>query len=273
MTISIPDTLNTDNSGKYILSIRLRSDGLSFSGYIPSLPGSLFYRDVVCEKGSLQTDFLKEVFFANEFLTWTYREIHIVTETPLYTLVPKMLYDPKRKQEFLDFTFSQPLDHTLSAEWNEIVFLYNLDREIYEFCTRSFINPVFHPHILPTVVFCAETFGVSLQNRVCVVLYSNRIDLLCFHRGDLQLVNSFQVTGIEDILYYILYVWKQQEFDQEKDTLSLFGAAGRYNGLSDMLRTYIRNVEPLEIPSEVYLLGGEVVTLPMDLIALSVCEL
>ena len=31
MTISIPDTLTTDNSEKYIVSIRLRSGGLSFT--------------------------------------------------------------------------------------------------------------------------------------------------------------------------------------------------------------------------------------------------
>lgn len=37
MTISIPDTLTTDNSEKYIVSIRLRSDGLSFPGMIPRL--------------------------------------------------------------------------------------------------------------------------------------------------------------------------------------------------------------------------------------------
>ena len=37
MTISIPDTLTTDNSEKYIVSIRLRSGGLSFSGMIPRL--------------------------------------------------------------------------------------------------------------------------------------------------------------------------------------------------------------------------------------------
>ena len=36
MTISIPDTLTTDNSEKYIVSIRLRSGGLSFSAYSPS---------------------------------------------------------------------------------------------------------------------------------------------------------------------------------------------------------------------------------------------
>ena len=46
MTISIPDTLTTDNSEKYIVSIRLRSGGLSFSAYSPSVSESFFYRDV-----------------------------------------------------------------------------------------------------------------------------------------------------------------------------------------------------------------------------------
>ena len=54
MTISIPDTLTTDNSEKYIVSIRLRSGGLSFSGYDPSAGGSFFDRE---------TDFDRAVSF------------------------------------------------------------------------------------------------------------------------------------------------------------------------------------------------------------------
>ena len=37
MTISIPDTLTTDNSEKYIVSIRLRSVDFLFPGMIPRL--------------------------------------------------------------------------------------------------------------------------------------------------------------------------------------------------------------------------------------------
>ena len=53
MTISIPDTLTTDNSEKYIVSIRLRSGGLSFSGYDPSAGGSFFYRETEFDGRSL----------------------------------------------------------------------------------------------------------------------------------------------------------------------------------------------------------------------------
>ena len=77
MTISIPDTLTTDNSEKYIVSIRLRSGGLSFSGYDPSAGGSFFYRETEFDRAVSFISSLKEFFFAHEFLTWTYKRINV----------------------------------------------------------------------------------------------------------------------------------------------------------------------------------------------------
>ena len=78
MTISIPDTLTTDNSEKYIVSIRLRSGGLSFSGYDPSAGGSFFYRETEFDRAVSFISSLKEFFFAHEFLTWTYKRINVI---------------------------------------------------------------------------------------------------------------------------------------------------------------------------------------------------
>ena len=78
MTISIPDTLTTDNSEKYIVSIRLRSGGLSFSGYDPSAGGSFFYRETEFDRAVSFISSLKEFFFfyfsqtikTNRFFFW-----------------------------------------------------------------------------------------------------------------------------------------------------------------------------------------------------------
>ena len=88
MTISIPDTLTTDNSEKYIVSIRLRSGGLSFSGYDPSAGGSFFYRETEFDRAVSFISSLKEFFFAHEFLTWTYKRINVICVSPEYSLVP-----------------------------------------------------------------------------------------------------------------------------------------------------------------------------------------
>ena len=50
------------------MSIRLRSGGLSFSGYDPSAGGSFFYRETEFDRAVSFISSLKEFFFAHEFL-------------------------------------------------------------------------------------------------------------------------------------------------------------------------------------------------------------
>ena len=93
MTISIPDTLTTDNSEKYIVSIRLRSGGLSFSGYDPSAGGSFFYRETEFDRAVSFISSLKEFFFAHEFLTWTYKRINVICVSFSFASFFLPLYD------------------------------------------------------------------------------------------------------------------------------------------------------------------------------------
>ena len=76
----------------------------------------------------------------------------------------------------------------------------------------------------------------------------------------------------DDIVYYILYVWKQAGLDQEKDQLLLAGESSSRMRVLERLRAYLRHVKPVEIPSEAYLLGTDVTKAPMDLISLLICE-
>ena len=194
MTISIPDTLTADNSGKYIMSIRLRSDGLSFSGYNPSESETFFYRNVEFDRTKPYVSSLKEFFFEHEFMT---------PQLALWKQQSRML----------------------------------IPRQLY------------------------------------VVLHRKMMDVVCFAQGKLLFVNTFEYDKPDDILYYILYVWKQVGMDQERDQLHIYGGVSLRNSITTTLRNYIQYISPAEIPSDAYLLGAEVVQAPLDLIALSVCEL
>ena len=65
----------------------------------------------------------------------------------------------------------------------------------------------------------------------------------------LLLANSFDCNSTADRLYYLLYVWKQLGFDQEKDELHLCGQAAGQEQLSDELQRFVAHVstdEPLQ---------------------------
>jgi hypothetical protein len=275
MTVSIPDTLTTDNSGKYVASIRLRPGGLSFSGYIPSAPGSFFYRETGFDKGGTYITSLKEFFFAHEFLTWTYKRIQVIPLSSPYTLTPAALFDEKRKEGFLTFNFSRPEKMCLSntPEGGQETVVFGMDREIYEFCVRSFVSPSFIHPVTPLLVFGKRQSRISLPRRMYGILHGKTLDILCFERGNILLANTFHVEKPEDIIYYILYVWRQTGMEQEKDELYFSGDAERRSVLTGILHTYLRHIRPVEIPSEAYLLGTEIVRMPVDVVALLVCGL
>lgn len=274
MTISLPDTLTIENSGKYILSIRLLPDGLSFAGYIPAVPGSFFYRKARFDSGISVLASFKEFFFAHDFLTWPYKQVRFQVVTPQYTLVPTSIFEEKRKEEFLSFQFSQPENHCLTNPLPDAqtVLLFGIDREVYEFCVRSFIDPLFIHYITPQLLLWKRQSLLSFPRRMYGIIQDKTVDIFCYNRGELLFANTFAVKCTEDILYFLLYVWRQLEFDQQKDMLYLSGDKGDYHSLQKDLHTYLREIHPVEMPSEAYLLGTEMAQVPIDLMA-SICEL
>ena len=260
MAIHLSDKLTADYSENYIMSIRLRSGGLSFSAYSPSVNESLFYRDIEFDRTKPYVSSLKECFFENDFLTWFYKQVNVVCVTPQYTLVPKEVFQEKQKAELLAFTFSSPEGRCLSNELKDepAELIFGVDEEVYEFCSRSLVNPRFVHHVSPLLSLWKKQSRARLPRQLYVVLHRRRMDVACYAQGNLLFVNSFEYEHTDDILYYILYVWKQAGMDQQKDQLRLFGDVPLRSEITNTLRNYLQYIDPQEIPSEAYLMGPEV---------------
>jgi hypothetical protein len=49
------------------------------------------------------------------------------------------------------------------------------------------------------------------------------MEVFCFDKGNLLLINSFPCKQTTDRVYYLLYIWQQLNYNQEKDELHLTG--------------------------------------------------
>lgn len=275
MTIDIPCTFNTGNSEKYILSIRLRSGGLSFSGYIPSESGSFFYREANFERTTLSyTESLKEFFFQNEVLMASYKRINIICVSPQYTLIPAEAYDNKQADLFLKFNFSQPESKALTNNVKKynLEVVYGIDDELHKFCSRTLLTPHFYNHITPLITYWEKQCLLINTRRMYVNLHEKIVDIICFDRGSLLFANSYLFDHPNDILYYILYVWKESGMDQLTDQLHIAGISEYKMRVSETLHTYVQHISQADLPSDVYLWGSETAQVPFDLITLLLCE-
>ena len=270
MGISIPDTLTADNSGKYIMSIRLRSDGLSFSGYEPSVGGSFFYREVEFDRAVSFIYSLKDFLFAHEFLTWTYKCLNVVCVDPKYTILPASYWIDDKENDVLDYCFSSFNKHGFSDVLSEsqMRLLFGLEEEVYEFCSRSLLRPQFFHYMTAPLLLWKRRSAVALSRQMCVMIEKKRMDIACFSQDKLLFVNTFAINQLNDILYYLLFVWKQVGFDPEKDELNLFCDLSLRIRLMERLRVYLRHVKPMDIPAETYLFGADISRAPFDIISL-----
>lgn len=275
MAISIPDTLNANSSEKYIMSIRLRPDGLSFSAYNPLETGSFFYRDKIFERNVSFMDNLKDFFFENEVLSYPFKQTYILCEEVPYTLIPKEVSQEHTTLEFLKFNFTSFTGRGISNTLKElpIEIIFGVEEELYEFCCRSLLDPHFIHSITPLLTYWRKVNTLSSRKQMFIYLYNQHVDIVCLEEGRLLFANTFKFKHINDILYYILYVWKQLEMDQEEDQLRVAGESDIRTKIIKILHNYIRSVTISEAPSEVYLWGTEAIQAPLDLLILSICEL
>jgi hypothetical protein len=274
MTISLPDTLTADLSGKYIMSIRLWAGGLFFAAYDPSVGQSFFFREATFDHTVPYLISLKELFFTNECLTWNYKRSCVLCVSTHYTLAPREWIRDREWAPFLSFNFSSPEKRCLSnrVEDGKAELLFGLNEDVYEFCARSLTHPVFMHHITSQLIMLKKQSRNEAARQMFVVLHRRMVDISCFSETKLLFVNSFEFDQLSDLLYYILYVWKQIGMDQLDDHLLLAGDPGQCNRVTRSLQAYIRHIGRMEIPAKAYLLGGDILQAPPDLILLSVCE-
>ena len=180
-----------------------------------------------------------------------------------------------KEGHLLDFCFSTLELHCLTdiLKEQQAKLVFGVDEEVYEFCSRSLLHPFFSHYMTSLLTLWTKESSASLPRQMYVVIERKRMDVACYAQGKLLFVNSYPIDQSDDIVYYILYVWKQVGMDQQKDQLRLFGDVPLRNDITNTLRNYLQYIDPLEIPSEAYLMGSEVLQAPLDLIALSLCEL
>lgn len=274
MAISIPEHLHTGNAENYKMSIRLCSDGLSFSGYNPSESSSFFYGEAVYDRSKSYIAWLKDLFFENDFFNYSYAAIHVLYVSPRYTLMPNVVLKDKEEEAFLSFNLSgipqKGVRNTVGGE--ELTVVFDIPEEIYEFCARSLLNPTFVHHLVPLLTVWQKRSAQSIPRHMYVYIHGADLDIVCYDQGRLLFANSFTFQDTTDIIYFILYAWRQNGLDQKKDLLLLDAPQLLKSELHQMLSSFIMRLEPIGIPTEFYLLGAGTDRSPLDLLYLSICE-
>ena len=100
-----------------------------------------------------------------------------------------------------------------------------------------------------------------------------QMEVFCFDKGNLLLINSFPCKQTTDRVYYLLYIWQQLNYNQEKDELHLTGKLEDKEELLKELRNYLRQVFVINPKAEFNRSEiSKIEEIPFDMQTLLLCE-
>ncbi|MBQ8501877.1 MAG: DUF3822 family protein [Bacteroides sp.] len=239
------ETTDFSKSEQYTLSIRLSTDGFSFSVFNPLNGEGQHFHDVPVDPSRSLTANLKQIVQETEWLNLPYRRINILMAGKRFTFVPLEFFEDEQAE--IIFYHNHPKQDNESVYYNilhkdNIVVLYGIDKSAATFLKEQFPNARFYAQGTPLIEYFFAKSRLGNSRKMYAHLRPSGIDLFAYERGRLLLANSYACTTESDRLYYLLYVWKQLGFEQERDELHLTGHLTDKATLLPELRKFIRQV-------------------------------
>ncbi len=266
----IPEYIDLGQSERYILSIRVSNNGLMFSISDSDNGKNYCLRETVFSSGSDLLSNVQRIVFDFNFLTQPFRRTNVVFVSAGYDFVPSQFVEARKKQQIYDLIHADKSDFLLSGEVKdkEYAAIYSVGEGLHSFLCRNLYDPHFYHHAeLMVDMLQDKGKAVSLTSKMFVSFHDNMMDIICFKNSKFIHCLTYENEPAPNQLYFILKMWEQCQFDQMKDYLYIIGNPEEQIRLD--VYDYIKNVEPISTPSEVFLWSEDAQKAPLDLLYLS----
>jgi len=176
-------------------------------------------------------------------LGWEFKKVMVIIDTKIYTLIPDKLFVADEARQYLELNHSSTTNETICVDNIEIISsknIYQVPCGVEKVCRQTFPNFSF-------CNTCSILIGSFLkinppQETVMVNFSGKRIDILVSGNGMLKFCNSFTFTTAQDIIYYILNVYKKLGLDTSSTPVMLAGEITTESAAYEIIYRYIRNI-------------------------------
>lgn len=234
-------SLDFSKSNQYTLSIRLSADGFSFYVYNPideETSINLFKK--VDRKKSLVSN-IHAAFQSIDFIGHTFKKVNVSVQSDKVMVIPSTDFSFVEAERAFHSLFSNiagilkyDLLHNLP-----LAVVYDIDTAVID-AVSQYVSDC---NIMSDVAVQIEHFSVKSRfgnnKKMYVVVSEEYINVLCFERGRLNFFNTFRCNNNNDRVYFVMYVWKQLLYVQDKDELHLAGNCSEKQELIELIKGFV----------------------------------
>ncbi len=251
----VDETLDLNRAHAYKLSIQLSLNGFSFS-ILDQVRGKF----VVLKHRALDPSAtldqkaaaIEQILAGDEHLQGGFQKVNALIDTPRSTLIPAGYFQIEHLKKYL--TFNHDLD-----ELDEIHYNYLSEIQAYQVfalpnplsnALRNHFNQIDYYHQgLPFMRYHLDN-ATGSKKWVGASIFEGFMDVGVFSKQQLHFYNTFRWTTPEDMLYFLLYIYKQFSLDAGSNELHLSGQAQDNTPVKKLIDQYIEKSHYHKPPAE-----------------------
>ncbi|EJX08254.1 hypothetical protein EVA_03616 [gut metagenome] len=270
------ERIDLNKSEHYSLSIRLSTDGFSFSIHHPSVEDGCDFETYPINAGYSMTANLKEMLAHTEALKHPYARINILYDTPRFTTIPFDLFEDEQMETLFYHNFPRESNEMVLCNVlgkSNLVILFAIDKHVHQTLIEQFPSARFFATASPLTEFFTQRSRLGNHRKLYAHVRRQSLEVFGYNPGKPMLLNSFPCKHLSDRIYYLLYIWKELGFDQEKDDLYLVGPADHLKEVVSELRHYLRQVFIIHPKAEFHRSEiSKLEEIPFDMQTFILCE-
>ena len=223
------------------ISIRLLPDGVSFC--IRDRAGQLLLSDKIEQPNLPPVEAVQEAILLSGILEKPCKNIKIIVPTPLFTLLPEIVFDVDTINDYYTATIGNLSGKKLICqhlEAAELYLVFAVDETLYDFLLRSFITFETEHHLSSLLTHLSIKPSHLSRCTMYVSYEAQLLSVILFKGRFFFSANTFSCSSVEDALYYTLSTWKQLGCDQEDDELYVLERGDFQESLLRELTPYIK---------------------------------
>ena len=262
-------------SEQYTLSIRLSTDGFSFSIHHPSRPEEGCYQRYPVNTQRSMAANIKAFLNDTPILKKPFGQTNILVHSQRYTSIPFELFEDEQAETLFYQNLPKQNNEIILCNilgHSNLAVLFSIDKLTHLFLSEQFPGVRFFSAVSPQIEYIVSRHKAPHANRIYANLHPGSMDIFCFRENRLQLLNSFAASTLNDRCYYLLNLWKQLKYNQEEDEMYLTCAEYPVEEIKEILSSYIWKIMIINPQAELGNLQftkGE--SIPFDMQTLLTC--
>ena len=178
-----------------------------------------------------------------KILKQNYYKIVVIIDTPIHTLIPDEIYSFDKLKSYLTFNhFIRNNEIVLVDDISNIISknIYWLPLEIDVFISKYFTN---YKYCHISSIFLNPIFiETDMSDKVFVNISGNTLLVIVTEANKLKYCNTFVFKSAEDLIFYLLNMFKQLKLNPDSVPLILVGEFDKKSAIYNLIYRYIRNV-------------------------------